>query len=258
MSADEEWLLGTRWIGHQVRVYNSLESTNTEALSLAENSAHAGVVILARKQTAGRGQHGRTWEAPGDTSVLLSALVYPPSHIARPVVLTAWAAVSVCNTIQQITGSTASIKWPNDVLLGGQKVCGILIEQRKGTVVGIGLNVLQTEEALAAQGLTEATSLCQWTSDALNCSGVAQALILELDQRYQDLLEWRLNPLEEAWQERMGLLGENVELELAEGILTGRLLTQALDQVVVQQSNGIQREIQPESILHISKCSSNG
>ena len=82
------------------------------------------------EQTAGRGQYGRVWTAPAGSSVLLSVLLFPPPALRRPTLLTAWAAVSVCETIQELANLSATIKWPNDVLINGRKVCGILIEQR--------------------------------------------------------------------------------------------------------------------------------
>src|SRR6516165_10834563 len=129
--------------------FDTVVSTNTVALELANDPANHGVVILAREQTAGRGQYGRSWLAPAGSSLLLSILLFPPPALRRPPLLTAWAAVSVCDLCHQLTGLPARIKWPNDVLIEGRKVCGILIEQRStgvdsfASVVGIGLNVTQ-------------------------------------------------------------------------------------------------------------------
>ena len=88
----------------------------------------AGLALLANEQLAGRGQFGRSWQAPAGSSVLVSVVLFPPQPLCRPALLTAWAAVSVCNLIEEITGLKARIKWPNDVLVHGKKVCGILIE----------------------------------------------------------------------------------------------------------------------------------
>ena len=157
------WNLNTAHLGKQVLVYDTLDSTNTLALALAEDPANDGMAILAREQTAGRGQHGRTWQAPPGRSVLLTVLVFPPPAACRPVLLTAWAAVAVCETVQRITGRTPRIKWPNDVLVSERKLCGILIEQRAtstgqaATAVGIGLNVSQPGEWFDQVGLKEAT-----------------------------------------------------------------------------------------------------
>src|SRR5262249_51940124 len=130
MTPSAEWRLKTRCLGRRVLVFDRLDSTNTFAAALAHDPANEGVVVLAREQTAGRGQYQRTWQAPAGTSVLLSVLLFPPPTLRRPALLTAWAAVSVCEAILQLTGLQAKIKWPNDVLIRGRKVCGILIEQR--------------------------------------------------------------------------------------------------------------------------------
>ena len=108
------------------------------------------------------------WQCrPGD-GVLLSVLLFPPPALRRPAVLTAWAAVAVCETVRRLTGLPARIKWPNDVLLRGRKVCGILIEQGRGAVVGVGLNVRQTADDFAAAGLPSAASLSQFTDADLD------------------------------------------------------------------------------------------
>src|SRR5947209_4329638 len=155
MTPRETWALPTKRLGRRVLVFDRLASTSTLAAELAADPANDGVAVLADEQTAGRGQHGRTWTAPPRSGVLLSLLLFPPNELRRPAVLTAWAAVAVCETVRRVTGVPARIKWPNDVLLRGRKVCGILIEQGRGTVVGVGLNVLQTAEELASAGLTE-------------------------------------------------------------------------------------------------------
>ncbi len=127
-SPREEWSLATRRLGRRVLVFDRLDSTNTLAASLANDPANAGLAILADEQTAGRGQHGRTWLAAPAQSVLLSLVIAPPPELCRPAVLTAWAAVAVCAVIQQTIAQPPRIKWPNDVLLNERKVCGILIE----------------------------------------------------------------------------------------------------------------------------------
>src|SRR5438309_6402048 len=155
--------LDTQRIGRRILVYDRAESTNQRAAEFAADPNNDGLVILAGEQTAGRGQHGRTWQAPPGSSVLLSLLLFPPPALRRPALLTAWAAVSVCETILQLTGLQATIKWPNDVLLCDRKVCGILIEQGRGLVAGIGLNLNQSEEDLQQMELPQAASLSWFT-----------------------------------------------------------------------------------------------
>jgi len=166
------WNLPTRRLGRQTIVFNQLDSTNTFAAPLADDPANDGLVVVAREQTAGRGQYGRVWQAPPGSSVLMSVLLFPPAPLRRPALLTAWAAVSVCETILQLAKLQAKIKWPNDVLIHGKKVCGILIEQRTGasaefplaTVVGVGLNITQSAEMFAQAGLP----LAAWSQRSSN------------------------------------------------------------------------------------------
>src|SRR5271167_3642265 len=106
----EEWNLAVHHLGRRVLVHDCLDSTNNRAAELAADPANDGVAILADEQTAGRGQHGRTWLAAPRASVLLSLLLFPPLPLRRPAVLTAWAAVAVCTTIQKVVGVSARIK----------------------------------------------------------------------------------------------------------------------------------------------------
>src|SRR5262249_21998579 len=151
----------TRRLGRTVTVFHEADSTNSRAAAMADRPDADGLAFLADRQSAGRGQYGRRWVAPARSSVLLSLLLRPPPGVARPVVLTAWAAVSVCEVVQRLTGEVPRIKWPNDVLVRGKKVCGILIEQvargdQTASIVGIGLNVTQSSEDLLAAELPDA------------------------------------------------------------------------------------------------------
>src|SRR2546423_1400129 len=95
------WSLPTHHLGRHVWEFPKLDSTNGLALSLGSDPANHGLVLLAGEQTAGRGQYGRTWQAPAGSSVLMSVLLFPPSHLCRPVVLTAWAAAAVAEAIRK-------------------------------------------------------------------------------------------------------------------------------------------------------------
>src|ERR1700691_460682 len=103
MSEFAEWNLSTQSIGRRVLIYDRTDSTNDRAAERAGSIANDGLVILAREQTAGRGQHGRSWQCPAGSGVLLSVLIHPPPEIRRAAILTGWAAVSVCETILPAT-----------------------------------------------------------------------------------------------------------------------------------------------------------
>lgn len=254
MKPREEWRLDHQRLGRRVLVFDCLDSTNNLAAQLADDIGNDGVAILADAQTAGRGQHGRTWTAGPRDSVLLSLLLFPPPALRRPAILTAWAAVSVCGAVRELTGAQARIKWPNDVLVKGKKVCGILIEQGRGAVVGIGLNVQQTAAHFAAADLPLAGSLGQFTPRPLDTTEVARRLLHHLDAEYALLHDGDLGALEACWKWHMGLLGRQVVAECHDGLHDGRLVEMAFAGIELERQEGGRIVLSPERIRHLSNA----
>ncbi|MGL4555443.1 MAG: biotin--[acetyl-CoA-carboxylase] ligase [Gemmataceae bacterium] len=243
------WEFPGRSVGRQVVVYSATDSTNSRA---AEHAGQPGLAFLADEQTAGRGQHGRTWAARPGASVLLSVLLAPPPAVARPAVLTAWAAVSVCETVRRLTGATTRIKWPNDVLLNDRKVAGILIEQIRGgeVVAGIGLNVRQTRAEFDAAGLPFATSL---HAAGVETEAVARLLLEVLDEEYRRVLAGDVVELERRFNGFLCLIGREVELEHPDGVSRGRLLGLGFDGVVLDTGGGLW--VAPEAVRQLREVS---
>jgi BirA family biotin operon repressor/biotin-[acetyl-CoA-carboxylase] ligase len=251
MNPREEWRLDTHHLGRRVLVFDRLDSTSDYATLLAEDPANDGVAVLADEQTAGRGQYGRRWQCPPRSGVLLSLLLFPPLALRRPALLTAWAAVSVCETILAATGLQAKIKWPNDVLLCDRKVCGILIEQGRGLVAGIGLNLNQREEDFQRMELPQAASLAWFTSRSHDRDEVARLLLRQLDEEYERLLHGDLATLETCWRWRIGLLGEEVQVECADGMFRGRLRELGWDGLELERPGEALLRIPPELVRHL-------
>jgi len=251
MTPRDEWRLPTRHLGQRILIFGSLHSTNDLAAELARDRANAGIAILADAQTAGRGQHGRTWTARPGSSVLLSLVLFPPPSLRRPAVLTAWAAVAVCETVRRVTGHPARIKWPNDILLKGRKVSGILIEQGNGTVVGIGLNVQQSVDEFAVAGLPAATSLAQHVAGPLDTAEIARTLLTVLDEEYHLCQAGDLATLESCWKWHVGLLGRRVLVECHDAIHQGRLVDMTFGGVELERSGDSPLLIAPEQVLHL-------
>jgi BirA family transcriptional regulator, biotin operon repressor / biotin---[acetyl-CoA-carboxylase] ligase len=266
----DEWHLDTQRLGRRVLVFDRVDSTNTLAAALAHHPANDGLVLLADAQTAGRGQHGRSWTSPPGSSVLLSVLLFPPPELCRPPLLTAWAAVSVCETIRRTADLQAKIKWPNDVLIRGRKVCGILIEAARVrsadcgsriqeanrsaasfVVAGIGLNVSQSAEELEKAGLTEATSLALSAGKRLEREETARQLIHQLDEEYDRMCRGDVSTLESCWSWRLGLLGRQVAAECAEATHHGRLVELGWEAVELEQADGTVLRLRPEGVRHL-------
>ena len=251
----EEWHLDTARLGRRVLVFDSLDSTNTTAAELATPDAD-GLVILAGFQTAGRGQYGRLWQSRPGASVLLSVIVYPPPELRRPVILTAWAAVAVGEAVFALTGVQAKVKWPNDLLVRGKKVSGILIEQGRAVVAGIGLNLNQTPDEFAAAGLPDATSLGIISGSAIDHRTATETLIRKLDAEYGRLLAGERVAVEADWKWRTGLLGRQVVVERTDGTtLRGRLRELGFDGLELDETDGSVRVIVPETVAHVWESS---
>lgn len=253
-SAREVWHFPTRHIGKHVAVYSTLSSTNTVAAEWLVRSPENwdGWAILAEEQTAGRGQYHRTWQAPPRKALLLSTILQPPAELARPSLLTAWVAVAVADAIQKLTKQDTVIKWPNDLLLQGRKVCGILIERHgSAAIAGIGLNLNQQAEDWANLKLPHAISLYQATHRNITIRQAAEQVLSSLDDYYSELLNGQIEPLAHQWCRRLGLLGRPVQVELVDGIhVAGELRVLTFDNVVVATSGGV-RSWPPERILHL-------
>jgi BirA family biotin operon repressor/biotin-[acetyl-CoA-carboxylase] ligase len=256
MNGNHEWRVDTHHIGRRVLIYDRTDSTNDRAAELANDPANDGIVILANEQTAGRGQQGRSWQCAAGDGVLMSVLLFPSPALRRPALLTAWAAVSVCETILQAAKIQAKIKWPNDVLIRGRKVCGILTEQSVATgqssvVCGIGLNVNQPASAFELPGLERGTSLAVAAGKRFDCQEFARELIRRLDEEYVRLCAGDLTTLEACWKWRLGLLGKHVEAECLDGVHQGRLVEVGWAGLDIETGAGQVRRIVPEAVRHV-------
>lgn len=244
MPSKESWQFATRHIGRRVLLFDFVSSTNDVALE-----QELGTVVHADVQTAGRGRHGREWICPPGAGVQLSFTLDPPAELRRPVVLTAWAAVAVAETVRRLTGIPARIKWPNDVLLHSRKVAGILIEMKSIVVAGIGLNLNQTHEQFVAAGLPDAGSLSEVAGTPLNRDEAIKQLVSTLDEEYTAIIDGELATLESRWAWHMGLLGRDIELETIDADRhDGHLLHLAFDGVTVEDTTGKRFELAPEQV----------
>ena len=140
-------IIRTQVIGSDIEYYDQVDSTNNEAKKLARKGAKDGTLVVANCQTQGKGRLGRNWISPKDTGIWMSIILTPNIMPSQVSCMTLIAGLDMCQTINKTTGLTASIKWPNDIIVHSKKVCGILTEmsaemQRiNHIIIGIGVNV---------------------------------------------------------------------------------------------------------------------
>ena len=165
-------------------VYRYAEVVPSTQRMLADDERE-GAVAVAEEQTEGRGRLGRSWEAPARTSVLVSVLLLPDVQAARLPELSLVAGGAVAEAIVEVTGLEPTIKFPNDVLIAGRKVAGILAESSEGRVaLGIGVNANQTREQLPVDAQTEPTSLRLELGEPVNRVQLLASILLQLERAY--------------------------------------------------------------------------
>jgi BirA family transcriptional regulator, biotin operon repressor / biotin---[acetyl-CoA-carboxylase] ligase len=202
-----------------LRAYRSLESTQAVARAWADRGAPEGAVVLADYQSAGRGQHGRTWTAPAGTALLFSVVLRPRLSVARWPELPLAAGCAVAESVEEIGPLSAGLKWPNDVVVDGRKVAGVLAEGVAGepplVVLGIGVNVSQRETDWPTPLAGGAGSLAGLGAP-VSRETLLRAILARLAAWYGVLLHDGFEPLRAAWRPR-GLLGTRVPLPDGEG-----------------------------------------
>ncbi len=218
------------------------------ARELAEAGAPEGVVVVAGEQTAGRGRASHTWYSPPGQSLYASILLRPPLTPAQAGWVTMTAALAVAESISS-PQSPVSIKWFNDVHLGGRKVCGILVEssitgdQLDYAVLGIGLNVNPGFDDAPADVRARATSLrTAWgLHEALDCSDILMRLLAHFESRYLHLLRTRVSPARE-YATALETLGREVRIQSGSEIINGLAVRIEEDgALIVRSANGDRR-----------------
>lgn len=210
---------------HVIR-FDSIGSTNTEALEQARRGAAEGLCVVAGEQTAGRGRHGRVWQSPPGAGLYFSIVLRPRFEPGRIPVLTLMSAVAVCETLREISGLSTDIKWVNDILAGEKKICGILAETAEtaaGTavVVGIGINLRTT--GLDPEIAMRATSVETETGRAPDFDETVRALTKYLTYFYGILSEDDgAGRILGEWAGRSSYFrGKAVRVDLGTGTVTG-------------------------------------
>ena len=137
----------TAWVGRELVCLSEADSTNTRAKQLAEEGYPEGTLVVAEYQSAGRGRRGREWEGPSGAGIYMTLVLKPEIEPDNASMLTLIAALAVSAAARKLTGRSVGIKWPNDIVMNGKKICGILTEMSLQSdhidhiVIGIGINV---------------------------------------------------------------------------------------------------------------------
>jgi BirA family transcriptional regulator, biotin operon repressor / biotin---[acetyl-CoA-carboxylase] ligase len=216
-------------LGVVVRL-GTVDSTQSVAFALAERGAADRTVVVADQQLAGRGRRGRIWSAPTGTSLLASIIVRPRLPQALLSTLSLTTAVAAAEALRRVAHVDARLKWPNDVLVSGRKIAGILLESRTGgvpapgggpaivTIIGVGINLGQRE--FPVDLADSATSVALETGRAPGREAVLTALLEEFDAWRARLESEGFGPIREGWRRLSDTLGRRVTVDGVTGTAT--------------------------------------
>lgn len=225
-----------------------IDSTNLEAARQAENLPH-GAVIWADAQTAGRGRRGRSWVSRGGENIYFSMLLKPDFGPERASMLTLVMALAAAQGIEAIYGCETQIKWPNDVVVNGRKVCGILTEMQvvpgaiKHVIIGVGINVNQM--TFDEEGLSYATSLRKETGVCGNRKELLTEVLQQFKRLYAEFCQAvSLAPMVEAYQKRLANRGREVRVLDPQGEYQGVALgINPQGELLVRKADGEELEV---------------
>ncbi len=210
-----ESMLETLYIGRPTELLAEVDSTNDEIKRRARAGARQGLVVIAERQSAGRGRLGRSWTSPLGTSIYESILLRPELPPSQIPCITLAAGLAVCRTLNELYGCGAKIKWPNDVIIGRKKLCGILTEMSvednmvSYAVVGIGINVNNRE--FPPEVSEKATSLRIELGKQLERSEIAAHLSNTLEKIYDEFIMCGFEAFREEYLSLCATVGREVE-----------------------------------------------
>ena len=226
LSEELSYGLKTELVGKLILSYETVASTNDVAYDLAKKGSSEGTVIVSEGQTRGKGRLGRSWTSPKGKGIYLSIILrptHPPQTIPK---LTLFVALSAARAIRTVAGLTAQMRWPNDLLLDGKKVSGVLTEMSAEqdrvhfVIVGIGINVNADADSLPP----EATSLKIEKGEAISRVSLVRSLLEEFDTLYKSFREGKSDEAMEECRKLSAVLGTHVTVEQVNGRKEGYAL----------------------------------
>ena len=247
--------LQTEFIGQEIHHFAEVTSTNDVAKELARKGVKEGTVVVSETQTLGRGRLGRRWVSP-QGGIWFSIVLRPRVNPKEASKLTFVAAVAAARTIREMFELRAEIKWPNDVLIGGKKVCGILTEtSTKGevvdfVVVGIGINANVSLDSFPESLRNSLTSLKEERMVEIEREEFLRALLEEVERYYTILLRKDFDLILEEWRRLASFLGQYVEVVSFDEKIRGRAVDVDSDgSLIVKLTDGRIKKVMTGDVI---------
>ncbi|MBD8836412.1 MULTISPECIES: biotin--[acetyl-CoA-carboxylase] ligase [Paenibacillus] len=222
--------LDTTVFGRKAVLLASTLSTQGDVLKLAEQGQAEGAVVIAEEQTGGRGRFGRQWFSPPGKGIWMSVLLRPDLPLQHTPQLTLLTGVAVCRAVRACSGADAGIKWPNDLLIDGRKVCGILLESTvedhevRYCIAGIGVDVNFDPEDYPGDLTTIATSLKMETGQSVDRTKLTAAILTELEQLYFLYQKEGFGVISALWEALSVSMNREITVTNPHGVIEGKAI----------------------------------
>ncbi len=243
-------ILKTKWIGKKIHYYQKLDSTNSKAYEVALKGAEEGEVVIAESQEKGKGRLGRQWFSPPFLNVYFSLILRPKIAPHQASLITLMAAVSTADAIRNFTGVPPLIKWPNDILIRGRKVAGMLneiqseVDRVHFVILGIGVNLNVDEKMFSKEIRKIATSLKIEKGEAISRKDFLQCLFLELEKWYAIFSEKGSDLILNAWRDRAYIEGKQVKVTSFGETLVGKAIdVDSEGALILETANGTRKRV---------------
>jgi len=254
--------LKTEIIGQQAYYFDSIESTQTQALKMAEDERRNGVIIIAEKQTGGKGRSGRKWISPKG-GLWFSIILHPKFDISITTLFPIASALALSITLEKIFNMSPELKWPNDLTIKGKKIAGMLVDvslesnKIENLVLGVGINlnvnVKEIEKSLKGTPNFYGVASLGEQKKKIKPAKLIQTFLVELEKTYKLLENRQTSKIISEWTKRSSTIGKTVELNTINGNVKGKAIRIDNDGALVISENKKNHRIIAGDIIHLSK-----
>jgi BirA family biotin operon repressor/biotin-[acetyl-CoA-carboxylase] ligase len=222
--------LKTKMMGRNIHFEEAVTSTQKIAQSLANDGVPEGTIVVADQQTKGRGRMARAWYSPSGTGIWMSMVIRPNIPVNTTPQLTLLTAVAIVQAIEELTPLKPDIKWPNDIMINGKKIVGILTElqaeadQVHSVIIGTGINVNQKKEQFPEDLQNIATSILIETGEAWERAQFIQTILLKFEGLYSIFLSQGFKPIKLLWEGYAISINKKMIARTLKGTVEGRAI----------------------------------
>jgi len=254
--------LETKTLGQQAYYYDSIDSTQNEALKIANELDDEGIIIIAEKQTGGKGRSGRKWISPKG-GIWFSIILHPKFDISNITLFPIASSLALSNAIEKICKISTELKWPNDLTIKGKKLAGMLVDASfesnkiENLVLGVGINFevnsKEIEKILKNTPNFYGVASLSEQKNEIKPIKLIQAFLVELENIYEELNNNQIKKIISQWTEKSSTIGKKIEINTHQGKVKGEAIKIDNDGGLIIKNKEKNRKIFAGDITHLTK-----